>query len=243
MSGCDPYPKPFPGLVGDAVHVWKSELDLSEPEVSERLAILSETEQRRAEQFKVERPRTQFIVARSTLRILLGNYLNTDPQSIVFETSEHGKPQLENAGSQIEFNVSHSHNLALFVFCLRHPVGIDVEWLGRKVSHADIARRFFSLGEREQLDRFPEQERHDAFLECWTRKEAYMKARGFGLSRDPRTYSVLFSPPDNAALLEDQHDPTAPGAWAITALRPREEYCAALCCRAPLNPGDLICHW
>jgi 4'-phosphopantetheinyl transferase len=243
MSDCSLVPNPFPQLTGDAVHVWKCTLALAGSELEERLHVLNSEERGQARQFKVDRPRTQFIVARSTLRILLGKYLDIDPRAIELGTGEHGKPHLLNSPFQVEFNVSHSHEIALFAFCRNHPVGIDVEWLGRKVTHADIARRFFSLREREQLERLLEEERHNAFLECWTRKEAYMKAQGFGLSRDPRTFSVLFSPPENAALLEDHHDPTAPGAWAITALRPHPEYRAALCSRSPLPPGDLVCHW
>ncbi len=243
MSVIGQFPDPFPELADDEVHVWKCSLQSDEGDVASRIAILSADERKRANQFKVERPRNQFIVTRSTLRFLIGKYLQSRPEQLEFEIAEHGKPHLRDSSGRLEFNVSHSHDLALFAFARFSPIGIDVEWLGRKVSHADVAKRFFSELEQEQLNQLPEEDRQRAFLECWTRKEAYLKARGFGLSRDPRTFSVPLSSDLNTRLLEDQADASAVQGWRIYPLQPEHHYCGATVVSVDSPDMKVICQW
>jgi 4'-phosphopantetheinyl transferase len=235
-------PDPFPDLPEDEAHVWKCALSAESADLTRQYALLSDDEQKRADQFKIEPPRRQFIIARSTLRSLLGRYLKTPPVEISFCTAEHGKPGLLHPAEPLEFNVSHSHDLILFAFARNLPVGIDVEWLGRNVAHVEVAARFFSERELSQLNVIPSQQRPLAFLECWTRKEAYLKARGSGLSRDPRTFSVSLTGNLEAALLEDQGDPPAPHSWSIQPIHLGEPsgYCAALAIQSP--PGVVKCH-
>ena len=243
MNPAWPFPDPLPALASDEVHVWNCGLTSDEGDLASRLAILSADEQKRAGQFKLNPPRAQFIMTRSTLRVLLAKYLHAAPNELAFQSSEHGKPSLWHPPAGLEFNVSHSHELALFAFCMSKPVGIDVEWLGRKVAHAEIAKRFFSDLEQAQLNKVPQENRCQAFLECWTRKEAYLKARGFGLSRDPRTFSVSLASETPAPLYEDRLAPSAARSWKIYPLQLHPDYCGALAVEAGDNGIKLICHW
>lgn len=243
MNPAWPFPDPFPALAAGEVHVWRRSLPAGEGALASHFAILSADEQERANQFKVNRPRDQFVLTRATLRFLIGKYLNVTPGELRFHLSEQGKPSLLHPPAKLEFNVSHSHELALFAFSKNAPVGIDVEWLGRKVAYADIAERFFSDSEQAQLNDVPEADRHRAFLECWTRKEAYLKARGLGLSRDPRTFSVSLGSETHAQLREDQHDPSTAQSWQIHPLQPHRDYCGAVAVKAGERGMKVLCHW
>lgn len=227
-------PNTFPVLADDELHVWKCGLLSDETDLASRLALLSDDERERASQFKVDRPRHQFIIARSTLRSLIGKYLEVPPGDVEFQLSDHGKPLLLNPPRNLEFNISHSHELALLAFSWRISVGVDIEWLGRKIAHVDVSKRFFSQLEQEQLNSLPAEDHHRVFLECWTRKEAYLKARGSGLSRDTRTFSVSIAIDTNSQLLQDQIDPAAVQSWRIHPLQPQTEYCGALACESTI---------
>lgn len=233
----------FPSLANDEVHVWRCSLDDDAAGFDHRLACLSREEQERAARFKLDRPRCQFVMARSALRSLIGAYLEIDPVDVRFRTSEHGKLHLFNSPGQLEFNLSHSHDLALFAFSRQAPVGIDVEWLGREVATAEIAGRYFSRLEQDQLNDLPAEERPRGFMECWTRKEAYLKARGSGLSREPRTFSVSLAPTGNASLLEDQIEPSAAHQWRVYPLELTNDYCGALATAVVPGGVKVICHW
>lgn len=234
---------PFPTLGDHEVHVWKCRLTADAAELATRLAVLSPDEQDRVSQFRLERPRDQFLIARSTVRALLGRYLGVAPRAIAFERSAHGKPRLGSPSSTLEFNVSHSHDLALFAFSAHGPVGVDVEWLGRDIAHADVAKRFFSEREQAQLNDVPAAARHRAFVECWTRKEAYLKAHGSGLSRDTRTFSVSLGIDGPSVVMDEEADVVSGGPWMSWVLTPDSDYCAALVSNGGAGPGAPRCLW
>lgn len=238
-------PDPFPDLAKGEVHVWKCALPQDTSDLAGQFDMLSGDEQERADRFKVERPRRQFIIARSTLRSLLGRYLNRLPSEIIFRTAEHGKPELHYPEGRLQFNVSHSQELVLLAFSRSAPVGIDVEWLGGTADHSDVAGRFFSGREQSQLQALPPADRPRAFMECWTRKEAYLKARGFGLSRDTRTFSVSITGSAGEVLLEDNDDPSALDSWSIQPIHLGQpaDYCAALAAQSPLETVKCLCLW
>ena len=157
------------------VHLWLVDLSRGEPR-----AFLSGEERERAARFHFERDRGRYSVCRSALRELLAGYLDAAPEEIEFRYGEAGKPEL--AQGSLRFNVSHSHDLALIAVAREWELGVDIERIRTGVEREGIAERFFSPGEAAVLRAMAAEERDEAFFRCWTRKEAYVKARGGGLS-------------------------------------------------------------
>jgi 4'-phosphopantetheinyl transferase len=191
---------------------------------------LAADEQARAERFYFERDREHFIAARGVLRTILGCYLNRVPECLSFCYSSHGKPALagEPGGDAICFNVSHSHGVALYAVTRGREVGIDLERIRFDVAVAEIAERFFSRREVAMLRALPTEVQHQAFFRCWTRKEAYIKARGEGLSLPLDQFDVSLAPGEPAAVLGTQRDPSEASRWSLQELTPAPDYVAAL---------------
>jgi 4'-phosphopantetheinyl transferase len=165
------------------VHVWRAPLDQPH-RLDDLFATLAPDEQQRAARLRQTQDRERFIVARGSLRTLLGLYLNRPPVSLVFRYSAHGKPGLAEAMStDVRFNLSHSQGLALFAFSRGRDLGIDLESMRREVAAEQVAERFFSAAETAALRALPAAQQAEAFFDYWTRKEAYIKARGEGLAR------------------------------------------------------------
>src|SRR6185312_3642180 len=133
----------------------------------------------RAARFRFDRDRDRFITARGTLRMLLARYLRKQPKDLQFLLGREGKPALvpESAGETLSFNLSHSQDVAVFAFGWHRNIGVDVERVRPDVEYEDIARHHFSAGEIQSLASLPRQKRVEGFFLCWTRKEAYIKAR------------------------------------------------------------------
>jgi len=212
-------------LGSNEVHVWRSTLDV-DAAVQERLSeLLSSAERERAARFIFERDRSRFTVARGILRHLLGRYLGEPPQDVVLATLAHGKPILA-ATSKIpglHFNFSHSHQFALFAFCLEHEVGIDIEKIRPEVAFERIETRYFSATERAELESLPSDLRPEGFFLCWTRKEAYVKARGDGLNIPLESFSVSLTPGKPAALKSSDEE-----RWSLYSVTPGAGFVAAL---------------
>jgi 4'-phosphopantetheinyl transferase len=183
-------------LSKEEVHIWQARLDV-EPAIVQRLsAHLSHDEIARAERFVFEKDRASFKVARGILRELLGDYLRQAPATICFETGARGKPAVR-AGAEtatVRFNLSHSHGLALYAFALEREVGVDVEKIRPEVAFEGIEERYFSAQEVRELQALPEAQRAEGFFLCWTRKEAYIKARGEGLHIPLDSFHVSLTP-------------------------------------------------
>jgi 4'-phosphopantetheinyl transferase len=208
------------------VHVWRVELDRSSEEICQFRGMLSEEEQKRADRFHFERDSSRFIVGRGMLRSLLGTYLQVAPDGIKFRYSAKGKPMLANVEQGLHFNLSHSGGLALYAIA-SEPVGIDLEQI-RPLSDAEqLAKRFFTPAEAEAIATLPMAQKQAAFLNAWTRKEAYLKATGDGLAGlDEVEVSLIPGMP--AKLVAIQGNSELASQWFIGELYPHPGYVAAV---------------
>ena len=214
----------------DEVHVWRATLDQAPSQIQSFLQSLAADERARAERFYFDGDREHFIVARGVLRAILGRTLNRVPESLSFCYGSHGKPALagESDGATIRFNVSHSHGVALYAVTRGREVGVDLEHIRFDLAVAEIAERFFSRREIAMLRTLPTELQCQAFFHCWTRKEAYIKARGEGLSLPLDQFDVSLIPGEPAALLGTQQDPSEASRWSVQELFPAPGYAAAL---------------
>ena len=218
-------------LGGNEVHVWQASLEQNPLQVQSFLHNLSPDERERADRFYFARDREHYVVARGVLREILGRYLKQAPKSLCFCYGSHGKPALagEFDGEAIHFNVSHSHGVALYAISRGRAVGIDIERIRFDLPIAEIAERFFSKREDAMLRSLPTNVQHQAFFRCWTRKEAYSKARGDGLSL-PLDKLDLSLAPD--AVFGTQQYPSEGSRWSFQDLSPARDYVAALAVEA-----------
>ena len=213
------------------VHLWRVDLEAIGRRSCTVVAILSPDEQTRASRFHRPSDRHYFIAGRAILRQILGAYLGTDPKTVTFAYSEKSKPALgeAHAGSDLSFNISHSGTIALLAFARSRQLGVDVEQIRRDFDTAPIAARFFSQVEQEELATIPADQRNDAFFLCWTRKEAYIKATGEGLSLPLRQFDVSLAPRAQSALLATRPDPFECQRWLLRDIAVESGYAAALC--------------
>ncbi|HET9532443.1 MAG TPA: 4'-phosphopantetheinyl transferase superfamily protein [Blastocatellia bacterium] len=217
-------------LPGDEVHVWRVALDLKEAARERLLGTLSPDERSRAGRFRFQKDRDHFIAGRGTLRSILSLYLRAEPSRLSFRSTYYGKLYLDGelARSGIRFNLSHSHGLALYAVTSDREIGIDLEYIRSEVAAEQIAERFFSAREVKKLRSLPEASQAEAFFNCWTRKEAFIKARGEGLSLPLEKFDVSLAPGEPAALLETRIDDETASRWEIRDLPAGPAYKAAL---------------
>jgi 4'-phosphopantetheinyl transferase len=201
----------------DQVHVWRAHLDVRDSRIRELEQFLSQDELNRANRFYFERDRNRFIVARGLLRSILGRYLDLEPSQLKFIYGPYGKPSLadEFAARHIRFNVSHSDRLALYAIACGREIGVDVERLRPDFPNREIAERFFSPREVAMLFALPRNAQLVSFFNCWTRKEAYIKARGEGLSLPLSEFDVSLVPGEPARLLYTSAGPTETARWIL----------------------------
>lgn len=222
---------PPPNLVlPGEVHVWRASLEQPSERVHELVQTLSYDEMGRAERFRFRRDRRRFIVGRGVLRAILGWYLHIDPHQVRFRYGERGKPYLvdESGSATLRFNLAHSHEMALYAFTHGREIGIDLEYT-RPLSDADeIAARFFSVRENAVFRSAPKSQELEVFYNCWTRKEAYLKATGEGLARPLNQFDVSLAPGEPAGLLHVEGDLEEATRWSIQALTPGPGYVAAV---------------
>jgi 4'-phosphopantetheinyl transferase len=181
-------------------------------------ALLSAEERDRAARFHFDKHRRYFIAARGILRELLGRYLDKPPAAIEFSYNPYGKPAVEG----IYFNLSHSDNMALYAVSRAREVGVDIERINPAFAEEQIPEQYFSPAEVKVLRALPKQRQTEAFFNCWTRKEAYVKARGLGLSLDLQSFDVTLAPSEPAAFLRGA------GEWSIEALEIAPGFAAAI---------------
>jgi 4'-phosphopantetheinyl transferase len=211
------------------VHAWRAALDPAEPVIAALAANLSPDEQARAARFHRPDDGRRFTVARGVLRNLLGRYTGAAPAAIRFAYGRHGKPALaEPAGGALTFNVSHSGELAYYAVACRRAVGIDVERIRALSDRSRLAERFFSPAEFASLYAFPAGQEDDAFFTCWTRKEAFVKAKGQGLSLSLSQFDVSIAEAETSLLLATRWDPADAACWRLRNLPAPPGYRAAL---------------
>jgi 4'-phosphopantetheinyl transferase len=217
-----------------SVHVWLAALNISDMHRQKLELMLSQDEHQRAQQFYFERDRCQFVVARGLLRALVGQYLQVAPSTINFNYGPHGKPELPRGHNDaLHFNLSHSHGLAVFAFAWEREVGIDIEYMRPLEDLESIAQQFFSEQEQFILQNLPTPLKQQGFYNCWTRKEAYIKATGMGLSQPLDEFAVSLAPHEPAQLLHAQGKPDEAKQWSLHELRPPAGYAAALAVAGP----------
>ena len=212
------------------VHLWRASLDLPPGRVRELERFLSPDEMARAKRFVVRTARDRYITGRAVLRNILARYVSATPAELRFSYTEHGKPDLAHPATSVRFNVSHSHDLAVYGLTAGQPVGVDVEYLYRRaiVDRLKIAHRFFSDREYNALASLPRHRRDQAFLACWTRKEAFVKAIGQGLSCPLDQFDVTVDPGEPAELLATRWDASDAQRWSMTGFDPGPDYVGAL---------------
>jgi 4'-phosphopantetheinyl transferase len=208
------------------VHIWRADLDLADSSVREFQGMLSLDERRRADRFHFERDKKRYIAGVGILRSILGRYLNVKPSELQFSYGEHGKPRLSNAfGNRIiHFNMSHSKGLALYGFSREHEIGVDVECV-RDIPEMDqIVEEFFSSMEIEAFRSMTKTQRKEAFFIGWTRKEAFIKAVGGGLSQTLDRFEVSLVPGEPVRLVGIEDDSREASRWSIQGLKPAPNY-------------------
>lgn len=232
MTALEPLWLPPPAdlaLSKDDVHVWRASLDLPASGVQSLQHTLAADELSRAERFHFQKDCKRFIVARGLLRAILSRYLDMEPGQLRFCYSPYGKPALATTpGQDISFNVSHSHGLAFYAVTRGREIGVDLERIREDLDCEQIAARFFSPHENAVLRALPAKLKPEAFFNCWTRKEAYIKAKGGGLSSSLDQFDVSLAPGEPATLLKTRGDPEEATHWSLRALRPGPGYVAAL---------------
>lgn len=227
-------PPPENLLLGyEDIHVWRAFLDLDVPYIQDLYATLSADEQERSARFHFQRDQNRFIVARGTLRAILGRYLNVHPRQLAFQYGPYGKPSLtsESSDGKLFFNLAHSQRLGLFAISYGREVGVDIEYVRNDLEDDKIAERFFSPREVATLKQVPPNRRKEAFFNCWTRKEAYIKARGEGLSLPLEKFDVSLVPGEPAMLMNTQDDELEAKRWSLAELMPGPGYVAAIAVR------------
>jgi 4'-phosphopantetheinyl transferase len=227
-------PETFPALAADAVHVWRIALAISDAELNRRARVLTSEELARAARFHFERDRRRWIATRGAVRALLAGYTGVPADSLRFRLGPHGKPSLEAPDvTGLEFNVSHSGELALCAVSRGRAVGVDVEAIRPELATLSMARRFFAPAEVASLESIPPSEQTQAFFACWSRKEAYMKARGTGITLGLDRFEVSLLPGSPASLLATHDEPDAVERWLLIALAPGDGYAGALVTAGP----------
>jgi 4'-phosphopantetheinyl transferase len=222
------------------VHVWRATLAWPDAAAHRLEQCLSADERDKMQRFRFERDRRRYLVGRGLLRSLLGRYLDVAPQDLRFETTAAGKPHLASGQGQLQFNLAHSGEYVLIAIADGRAVGIDVEAIRDDFDIGEIAVHFFSLDERRDLEMLTGRARIEAFFECWTRKEAYVKARGEGLSLPLDQFDVSLRAGEPARLIATRPDPAEATRWQLSSLGVADGYKAAL---AVEGQGSTLRFW
>jgi 4'-phosphopantetheinyl transferase len=216
-------------LPEDEVHLWRTTLDVVAPGFAKLWQLLSHDERERADRFRFEVDRQRTVIGRGYLRLLLGTILDVPAKELQFEYNEFGKPCLISSQElPLRFNVSHSGDVILIAITKGREVGVDVEKIRTDFDPDTVAASCFSANEYKIWAALVGPARYEAFFACWTRKEAYLKARGGGLSLSLDQFDVSFLPNEEPRLLETRPDPAEAGRWRIQALDISSNFAAAL---------------
>jgi len=209
-------------------------LDQSAAIVAALAEVLSKDERQRAARFAFSDDRRRFVVTRGCLRHILGCFCRLPASSVRFDYAPLGKPSLalETTTLPVHFNVSHSRDLALIAMAFDRPLGVDLEALRPVPDGVTISSRYFTAVEAESIATAAPQERDLAFFLCWTRKEAFSKALGDGLSLALDRYHVACRPDEPARLLEVDGSTAEAAAWSVYDLRPAPGFVGAVVMRA-----------
>ena len=213
-------------LLENELHVWSISLIQPEKILQKLAGLLDENERTKANKFKFEIDRQNYIVAHGAMRQILAKYLECKPENIIFNFNDYGKPFLPENKYQIEFNLSHSKSRALVAVAKNKRVGIDIEYIRSEIVESNIAGQFFSARENEALQSLDANQQQKAFFDCWTRKESFIKAIGKGLSFPLKSFDVSLKPADPARLLYINDSRIEAARWQMVELIINENYSA-----------------
>jgi 4'-phosphopantetheinyl transferase len=206
------------------IHVWLISLSQRGHVYKSLTGLLSSSEQERAARFKFDQHRQRFVVAHAALRSILSQYLKTTPMNVQFVNGPNGKPKLaeEFARSDVRFNLSHSFDLALLAVIRGREIGIDVELVKEDYAFEDVAARFFTAEELAAFRALPVHLQRQGFFKCWTSKEAFLKAKGTGLSGKLDEVEITLSS-EQRVLIN-----ASVAGWTLSEVNPGNNYEAAL---------------
>lgn len=228
-------------LAEGEVRVWLVDLGRATATGEGLTRVLSEDEWERAARFYFRRDAMRWVMGRAALRAIVGQCLGVAPRAVRFRYGRCGKPELAPPFDRhsLCFNASHSAGLALFAVTGGRRIGVDIERLRPLPDLEAIAERMFSPQEQQALRRLPPAQRHEGFFNCWTRKEAYIKAIGEGLAYPLERFTVSLAPGAPPRLEDVQDDPAEVGRWTLGALEPEPGYAAAVAIEG--RPARLVC--
>jgi 4'-phosphopantetheinyl transferase len=211
------------------IHVWLIDLDIPEDLVEQLRCLLSSEELERERRFHFQADGRHFVVSHGMLRTILGGYVNQRPEELRFHFEEHGKPYLEPSANfgRISFNMAHSNELALVGVCRRSRIGVDIEYKDPRHATVEIARRHFAREELAAFAALPVSAQAEAFFTTWTRKEAYIKARGEGVFLGLDSFAIVSDAEARPVLVRTSHHDGLQ-SWHFRDFCLHEHYAAAL---------------
>ncbi len=214
----------------DEVHVWLVAYEMFRAQIPALHLLLNGEEAKKAAQFYFEKDRRRYIVTHGLLRTLLASYTNLEPTQLGFSYNVYGKPELAPSlqNNLLHFNLSHTHDLIVYAFTYIRNVGIDIEYMRTTIEYEQLAKRYFSPFENAELQRLPVFLRQQAFFHCWSRKEAYIKARGLGLSLALDSFDVTVEPGAPAKLLASRESAQETNRWLFASLPMDPQYAGTL---------------
>ena len=217
-----------PEISPNDLHIWRVSLDVRWSWSFDE--ALSLDDRMRADRFRFDSDRRRFCVARASLKLILGRYLKAKPGRLQLDVGDYGKPFLNDRKTSqgIRFNLSHSHRLALIAIARDREVGVDIEFMRPNFVTDEVVKHFFSRAEVEAFAAVAPAFKAQSFFNCWTRKEAYIKARGEGLSCSLEEFDVSLAPGAPAALLDSRLDPKETSRWRLQDLFPAPGYAATV---------------
>ena len=216
------------------IHVWKIYLDYTRSETKNHSDLLSEQEYKKLNSFQFQKDRFCYSITHCMKRRILAHYLNESPEKLNFTLNKQGKPSISERQNwlNIQFNISHSYQFILMALTIKDPIGIDIEYHDKNTPIDTVSKFICSPSEKHFLDKLPnQQEKTKAFFRCWTRKEAYLKATGFGLSDSLFNLSVDINEiPKNNWLKISKGKKEKNVAWKLFPLNIHKHYSAAIVC-------------
>jgi 4'-phosphopantetheinyl transferase len=225
-------------------HVWRASLNQNAKIIANLAALLSEDEYKRAMRYRRPVDRDRFIAGRGILRKIISAYLALAPGELRFTYNEYGRPTVSDDQNNValNFNLSHSAELALYAITRGRVVGIDIEYIREDFATLEIAEQFFSTNEVAALKSLPTDQRTIGFFNCWSRKEAFIKAKGMGVSYPLDRFTVSLAPGEPPALLKVDDDEREVTQWRMYELNPGAGYAAALIAAEPTVTLKRL-HW
>jgi len=195
--------------------IWIIDLDIEDQILHSYFSMIGEDEKQRASRFKFQKDYKAFVITRACLRILLADYLNMDPEELKFIYSNYGKPEIAYDRCDLQFNVSHSKHVSLIGISKTDPIGVDIEFIKFDEDLNIVARRFFSENEYNEFESLNQSDKAQGFFNCWTRKEAFIKAVGHGLSFPLKEFDVSLIPGAPARLKKTHFDEHEKDEWTM----------------------------